>query len=157
MEVGAVLVNLPNLNQRASYRLSARVQYPSAEVGDLAHGGSQGIVDHNQVIIGVERELVWIEGPLGLSRSLYKLRGKCSRHSKSRCPKGQSRQEIAAAVQQVVTISCSLFILHHVTGPPRILLCFSAGRGGSCPKTGVMPSLYHCRLSIRHHRFLFSY
>ena len=124
MEVETVLVNLPNLNQRVSYRLPTRVQYPSAEVGDLAHGRRQGFVDHNQVIIRVERKLVWIEGPSVCAGVLYKLRGKCSAALKAAAPRARVDKKLRRLSNRLKPLAALCSFLHHVTEPPRILLFF---------------------------------
>src|SRR5262249_48621489 len=48
---------------------------PTAQVGDFADGGREGIVDDDQVVVGVQRQLVGVERSLGLPRSADQLLG----------------------------------------------------------------------------------
>ena len=64
LEVRAVLVALPDLNDRIAERFSPGVEEPATEVRDLADGGGDRVVDFQQVVVGVERKFLRKERPL---------------------------------------------------------------------------------------------
>lgn len=68
MQVDAVGVDLPDFDGGVSDRRAAQVEHAAAEVRDLAHGRAEPVGEHDQVVVGVEREGDWIEGPFGLPR-----------------------------------------------------------------------------------------
>jgi hypothetical protein len=64
LEVGAVLVALPDLDDGIAQRLALGVEELAGEMRDLADGRRNCVVDDQQVVVGVERELRREEGPL---------------------------------------------------------------------------------------------
>ena len=68
MQVNAVGITLPDLDERVADGFAAGVEHPAADVGDLAHAGRDPVVDDQQVVVGVEREMVRIIRSLGLRR-----------------------------------------------------------------------------------------
>ena len=62
MDVGAVVVGLPDLHHRAAHRVSAGIEHAARDPHDLAHGRRDGVVDHEQVVVLVERQAVRIVG-----------------------------------------------------------------------------------------------
>ena len=65
VQVNPVGIALPNFHQRIAHRFSAGIEHPSAHIAHLTHRWGQGVVDDDQVIVGVQRQMVWIVGPLG--------------------------------------------------------------------------------------------
>src|SRR5262245_66094152 len=68
MQVDALTVALPDFDESVLHRAAAGVEDAAGEVRDLADGGRDAVVDDDQVVVGVERELVRVEGALGLRR-----------------------------------------------------------------------------------------
>ena len=76
MQIGPVIVHLPDLDQSVADRVSAGVQNLTAQVGYLAHGWRDGVVDDEQIVVGVERQMVGIKRPFRLPRRTHELFGK---------------------------------------------------------------------------------
>ena len=66
VDVGAVVVDLPDLDQGVPDRVALGVENTAEKMGHFAHGRSDRVVDDQEVVVGVERELVGIERPLSL-------------------------------------------------------------------------------------------
>src|SRR5262249_2487196 len=76
VQIHRVDVALPDLDHRVPNRLTAYRQHPAGKVRDFAYGRRDGVVDDDQVVIGVERQLVRVERPFGHPGSAGKLFGK---------------------------------------------------------------------------------
>ena len=63
VDIDLVGVALPDFDGDAAHRTPRGGQHPTRQLGDLADGRSDPIVDNDQVVVGVERELVGIERP----------------------------------------------------------------------------------------------
>ena len=68
VQVRAVVVGLPDLDQGVAQRIAVGVEYATDQVRHLANGRRDRVVDDQQVVVGVERQLVGIERTLGLQR-----------------------------------------------------------------------------------------
>ena len=84
VQVGAVVVALPDLNQCIADRLSRRVKYATGEVSDLPNAGRDAVVDDDQVVVSIKRQTLGIERPFGLSGGSNQLLCKSARHSEKR-------------------------------------------------------------------------
>ena len=62
--VRLVRVALPDLDERVAHRCTAGRGHRTVEVGDLPHRRRDAVVDDEQVVVGVERHHVGIEGPV---------------------------------------------------------------------------------------------
>ena len=83
VDVGASLIDLPDLDNRVADRLPGRRGDPSRQMRDLADARRDGVVEDQQVVIGIERQLVRIKRPLGRhGRRAGELLGKHPRHRK---------------------------------------------------------------------------
>ena len=63
-EIDAVPVALPDFDEDVSHRLSACGEDAAGKVGHFAHGGRDVVVDDEEIVIGVKRQLG------GIKRSL---------------------------------------------------------------------------------------
>jgi hypothetical protein len=75
VQVDAVSVGLPDLDDRVADRLAARVEDAAGQVRDLADRGGDMLVHNDQVVVGIERQMIGIEGPFGLPRRAEQLFG----------------------------------------------------------------------------------
>ena len=75
LEVGAVAVALPDLDDGVADRVALGVEDPAAQVRDLADRRGDRVVDDQQVVVGVERELGRVVRPLVLVRGAGQLLG----------------------------------------------------------------------------------
>ena len=75
VDVGPVVVDLPDLDQGVPHRVALGVEDAAGQVGHLADGRRDAVVDDEQVVVGVERELVRIKRPLGLPGRAHQLVG----------------------------------------------------------------------------------
>src|SRR5215472_8217338 len=75
LEVGAVPVALPDLDDGVAERVPLGVEEPAAEVRDLADGGGDRVVDDQKVVVGVQRELPGEVGTLVRGRGSSQLLG----------------------------------------------------------------------------------
>jgi hypothetical protein len=96
VEINARIVALPNLDGGIADGRAARGEQAATEPGDFADGGRESVVDGDEVVVRVERELVGIERPLGLARRERELLGKEARHGEERGGKGGLAQEFTA-------------------------------------------------------------
>src|SRR5262245_59327978 len=78
MKIRPVVVTLPNLYERPADRISLRVQHTAGQMSNLTHGRRDVVVDNDQIIIRVERQLVWVKRTLHLSRRDCQFVGKCA-------------------------------------------------------------------------------
>src|SRR6185503_16459997 len=76
VQVGAMGVTLPNLNRGISDWLSFGVKDAPADVGHLTDGGGGAVVDHQQIVVRIQGEMVRIEWSLGLGGSGHEGLGK---------------------------------------------------------------------------------
>ena len=61
LQIRCCAINLPNLDQRVADWITSGVENPSTQMGDLPDGWSDRIANNNQIVVSIERELVWIE------------------------------------------------------------------------------------------------
>ena len=87
MQINTLRIALPNLHDRSANRRAVRPQDASAEIRHFAQGGSRGIVDDQQIVIRIERQMVGIKRPFSLLRRAEKLF--CKRAG--RCEKGEAQ------------------------------------------------------------------
>jgi hypothetical protein len=64
VDVRAVQIGLPDLDERIADRRTARREQPPAEVRDLTDGSRLSIVHDDQIVVGVERQAVGVERPV---------------------------------------------------------------------------------------------
>lgn len=69
MNVGALVVDLPNLDTGMRHRVALHVGHLAVQVGHRADRRSDSIVDAEEVIVGIEGKLVGIKRPFGHRRS----------------------------------------------------------------------------------------
>ena len=60
VQVNAIGVAPPDFDEGIANRISPGIKNPPAHPRDLAHGGRKSIVDHEQVVVRVERQMVGI-------------------------------------------------------------------------------------------------
>ncbi|MFM1944907.1 MAG: hypothetical protein RI897_3889 [Verrucomicrobiota bacterium] len=68
--VDAIPVGLPDFDQGIPDGVAAVVEEATAEVGDLADGGGEGIVEDEEVVVGIEGEAIGVEGAFCLGWGL---------------------------------------------------------------------------------------
>ena len=68
MQIHAVAVDLPDLDEGVANRRAGRGQNPPAQVRDDADRRRHAVPDDDQIVIGVERESIRIERPFSLPR-----------------------------------------------------------------------------------------
>ena len=68
VQIDAVVVHLPDFDQGVADGRAARIEDAAAQVGDLADGRSDAVVDDDQVVVRVERQVIRIERAFGLPR-----------------------------------------------------------------------------------------
>ncbi len=120
MEIGAILVYLPDLDDAVPHGFSPRVEDFSAEMRDLAHGRRDRVVDDEQIVISVQRKFVGIKRTLGLPRRPHQCFSKRPRHTERHRAHGESTKETASRTGPVSHG-------HYVT-PPHFLLHLSPDR-----------------------------
>ena len=108
MQVDAVAVDLPDLDDGAADRSAPPVEDAPPQVGNFAEGGRGRIADDDQVVVDVEREGVRIERPLGLTRRQDQLLGEEAGRRPERGgpdrPDGYAAEEPPAGGELVVVL-----------------------------------------------------
>ena len=66
VKVSTVVVHLPDFNHCVAHRHTFDIGDPAMQVRDGAHRRGKGIVDHDQVIIGIEWEFVGVKRAIRL-------------------------------------------------------------------------------------------
>jgi len=69
VQIGPIVVGLPDFDDRVPNRFAMGSENLPTQVSHLTHPRRQAVVQHQQIIVGVERQLVGIERPLGLRGS----------------------------------------------------------------------------------------
>ena len=69
MQVYTVSIDLPDFNERISDRPAGRVEQLARQVSNFPDGRREVVVNNDQIIVGIERQMVGIERALGLMRS----------------------------------------------------------------------------------------
>ena len=96
MEVYTRGVALPDLDEGVANRLAACVENASAKPAHLADAGRGGVVENQQIVVRVERQLVRIERPLGLLGRERERLGESTGHSEKRGGNAQRLEKMAA-------------------------------------------------------------
>src|SRR5207237_4099982 len=93
VDVHSPVVYLPDLDNCVRDRAARGVEDLAAQVGNFANRGRDRVVDDEQVIISVERQLVRVERALGQSGRPGELFGKQGRSDEGSPPQRESAQE----------------------------------------------------------------
>ena len=75
------------------------VEDAAAEPGDLADRGRHAVVHDDEVVVGIERELIRVERPHGLLRRARQSLGEGSRDGEHRRAEGHLAEEITAGLE----------------------------------------------------------
>ena len=75
MNIGSVVVGLPDLNQSVPQRRAIAAEYAPVQPGHLTNGGREVVVDADEIVIQIERHPVGIVWPNRLSGREDKLFG----------------------------------------------------------------------------------
>ena len=89
VEINAVMIDLPDFHQRVADRLALRIGHPPAEVRHAAQGGGEAIVQDDEVIVGIQREIDGVKRPLGLLRGERESFRERAGHPEPRSPEGE--------------------------------------------------------------------
>ena len=92
VQIDAVIVHLPDLDQGIANRVPFDIEDATAQVSDFAHGWRERVVDDDQVIVGVEGKVVRVERPFGLARCQESL-GKSAGKGEKRGPETDLTEE----------------------------------------------------------------
>src|SRR4051794_9688055 len=75
MQVHTAAVHLPDLDHGITERAATCRENATAQVCDLADGWCDRVVDDQQVIVGIEWQLIGVKGPFGKPRRSCQLLG----------------------------------------------------------------------------------
>ena len=75
VQIRAAIVALPDFDDGIANRLTARIEDAPAHVGHFTHGRREAVIDDEQVVVGVERQVIGIEWPFGLARRAHQFLG----------------------------------------------------------------------------------
>jgi hypothetical protein len=70
VKISAMVVRLPDFDDRATDRSAGGIENTAAEPGDRAHCRGDGVVEDQQVVIPIERQVVRVVGAFCLRRGL---------------------------------------------------------------------------------------
>lgn len=120
MQVDAVMVDLPDVHHRIPDRLAGGGEQAATEVRDRADGRRERVVHHDQVVVGIERQLCRIERALRLSRRQHELFGEDAgcveqaaaghREGREEVPTGAGRGEDDHSMPPLTWSQCPLSI-----------------------------------------------
>ncbi len=92
-------LHLPDLDQRIADGRAPRVKDSATEVGYLTGRRGERVVDDDQIVVRVQRQMVGIKWAFGLPRRAHQFLGESSGNSEQRGAEGQLAQKAAAAVR----------------------------------------------------------
>jgi hypothetical protein len=75
VQINTIVVSLPDFDQHTAKWVPASIQNSAGKMGDLADGGSDGIIDDDEVVIRVQGKVVRIKrafGLLGCEQQLFR-------------------------------------------------------------------------------------
>src|SRR5262245_1562654 len=85
VQISAIVVTLPDFYDGVLDGASIGAENPPAQVGDFADGRRDRIVDNQQVVVGIQRQVIGVERPFGLRRRANQLlREEAGRRKKCR-------------------------------------------------------------------------
>src|SRR6266511_5600129 len=96
MKVSPAVVALPNFDDCVPNRFACGTEDSSAHVGNLAHARSQRVVDDDQIVVGIERQMIWVERAFGLTWRENQLLRERTWHGEKCCSKPDTLEELAA-------------------------------------------------------------
>ena len=99
VDVGAVVIGLPNLDEGIAHRLAFFVEDATTQPRDGADRWGDPVIHDDEVVIRIERELVRIERTLRLLRRPRERFGESSGHSEQRRPERDLAQEITTGLE----------------------------------------------------------
>lgn len=99
MDIGAVVIGLPDLDQRITYRVAVFVEDATGQPSDLADRGRDAVIHDNQIIIGIERQMIGVERSLGLLRRARQCLSESARHREQRGTQGYLAEEITTGLE----------------------------------------------------------
>src|SRR5436309_40261 len=73
VQINALAIHLPDFHQRITNWIPFGIEDASAQMSYFADGGSNGVVDNDQVVVRIERQTVGIERTFGLARGPHQL------------------------------------------------------------------------------------
>lgn len=62
VDVSTVVVCLPDFYQCAANRAARAIEYPARHPGDFSNRGGCAVVDDEQIVVQIERQLIGVEG-----------------------------------------------------------------------------------------------
>jgi hypothetical protein len=68
MEINTAVIALPDFDECVLDRIAVGIQKPSTQVGDLADRRRKAVVDDDQIVIGIERQMIRIKRAFRLPR-----------------------------------------------------------------------------------------
>ena len=99
VEIGAVVVRLPNLDQSVTHGVAVFVEDATGQPSDLTDRWRDTVVQDDQVVIGIERQLVGIKRPLGLLRRARQRLGERAGDREQRRPQSHLTEEITTGTE----------------------------------------------------------
>src|SRR5262249_853040 len=93
VQIDALAVHLPVLDQRVAHRIALRIENSTTQMCDLADRRRDRVVDDEQGVVGVQRQLIRVERSLGLRGSPDQLLGECAADREGGRAKGECAQK----------------------------------------------------------------
>ena len=111
MKVNAVVIALPNFDERVLDWVAAGAQDPTAQVRNLADSRREAVVDDDQIVVGVERKVIRIEGAFSLPGRADQLFGEQTTNAEQR---GSAE---SSAPKKIATRGIQLDVVHCEASP----------------------------------------
>jgi hypothetical protein len=99
MEINAVSIRFPDLNVRIANRIPFSVKDTAGQMCNFADGWRYAAIHNNQIVVGIEWEMVGIKGSFGLCGRAHQLFSKEAGHCKKRTAECQISKKSAAIGQ----------------------------------------------------------
>ena len=98
VDVGAIVIGLPDLEHGAAHGLAVLVEHTAAHPGDRANRRRNRIVDQEEVIVAIERQVVRIVWSERLVRRLDERLSECPSRGEEQSAEPYGLEELAAVL-----------------------------------------------------------
>ena len=95
VDVHGVVVHLPNFDQRVADWFAFGIHEFAGKPGDFADAGCDGVVDGDQIVVGIQWQSIRVKWSFCLSRRLLESLCKCARSEKQSAGGGEFLEDFA--------------------------------------------------------------
>ena len=99
VQIHAVVIHLPDFHEGIADGITASIEDAPAQVCYFPDGWSNSVVNNDQIIVRIERQVIRIERPFGLARGAHQLFGEGARDREERSSEAQAAEKTATILK----------------------------------------------------------